>query len=270
MKNKNLVLIISVIILIILLIFVVFLGEKKLDINSDKIKNLHASLGEVDTNKCGGLITYSDKTMTESDLDIENRLCKSYYAMNIKDIITEVTKETIQNENDNKICKVGEKTTLATTDEKESECSYKIIENNILNEVYTDIYGTKMTEKDSFYISDKEACYKEGERYYCGKAENYKVSIIPNTTIFRMIDKAIESSNGEIIIYDYFLKISNNICYYKNNSEKNNECSEELKKIDINNTKETMSLIKKYGTIYKHTFKEGKNDSYYWFKTELN
>ena len=64
MKNKNLVLIISVIILIILLIFVVFLGEKKLDINSDKIKNLHASLGEVDTNKCGGLITYSDKTMT--------------------------------------------------------------------------------------------------------------------------------------------------------------------------------------------------------------
>ena len=85
MKNKNLVLIISVIILIILLIFVVFLGEKKLDINSDKIKNLHASLGDVDTNKCGGLITYSDKTMTESDLDIENRLCKAYYAMNIKD-----------------------------------------------------------------------------------------------------------------------------------------------------------------------------------------
>jgi len=50
----------------------------------------------------------------------------------------------------------------------------------------------------------------------------------------------------------------------------NNNDIEELKKIDINNTKETMSLIKKYGTIYKHTFKEGKNDSYYWFKTELN
>lgn len=267
MKKKYL--IISAVVLIVLLIFVVFLRENKLNITSNKVKDLHASLGEVDINKCGGLITYSDKTMIESNLDIDNRLCRAYYAIDSKNIITDVVRETNKNDNNIKTCKVGENTIFTTTDEKETECSFKIIENSSLKEAYINIYGIEMVEKDSFYISDKEICHKEGEKYYCGNAENYKVSIIPEATIFRIINKAIQKTSGEINIYDYFLKISNNTCYSKNSDEESKECSEELKKVDINNDEEAIALVKKYGAIYKHTFKEGKNKNYYWLKTEL-
>lgn len=269
MKKKNFILIISAAVLIILLIFVVFLGEKKLNINSKKIKELHASLGEIDINKCGGLITYSDKITIESDLDIENRLCRAYYSLEEKNITTKVSKDISKNESDIKICKIGENATLSTTDEKETECSYKIIESNSLKEAYLKIYGTQMSDVNNFYISDKEICQKEGEKYYCGNAENYKLSIIPETSIYRIINKAVQKINGDIIVYDYFLKISNNLCYPKNNNEENKECSQELAKVNLSNDNEIIALVKKYGAIYKHTFKEDKNKNHYWFKTEL-
>lgn len=269
MKKKNIILAIAIIVLALLLIFVVFLGEKKLDIASNKVTNLHNSLGEVDINKCGGLITYSDKTITENDLEVENRLCKAYHNIKSEDITSEIIKSTEKNKNNIKICKVGESTTLTTTNELETECDYQIIEEKALKQAYKEIYGNEIPNQDSFYISDKEVCYKEGEKYYCGNAENYKISIAPETSIYRIINKAIEKINGEIVIYDYFLKISNNMCYSKNNNEENKECSEELKNIDLTKDEETISLVKKYGAVYKHTFKKDKNKNHYWYKTEL-
>lgn len=271
MKKKNLILIIAAVaLLIILIFFIIILGDKKLDINSQKVTNLHASLGEVDINKCGGLITYSDKNITANDLDIDNKLCKAFYELKDNQKSSKTTQNSEKNSNGISICKIGENIAIATTDDDEKECSYQIIESSDLEEAYISIYGDKLDSEESFYISNKEACYKEGERYYCGNAENFKLSIAPEATIFRLINKAIEHTNGEIIIYDYFLKISNNTCYSTNTNNENKECSKELVNIKLEDDKDVISLVKKYGSIYKHTFKEDKNKNHYWFKTEIN
>ncbi len=269
MKKKNIITILAVIILVILIVFIVLFQDKKLDVTSKEVTELYKTLGEVDINKCGGLITYSDKAITANDLDINNRLCRAYYSLNDNQINTQVEKSSKTNSNGIKICKIGESTTLATTNENETECEYQIIEKSKLKESYKNIYGSDIEEEDKFYISDKEICIKEGEVYYCGNAENYNVSIAPDSTIYRIIDKAIEKTSGELIIYDYFLKISNNICYSTNTNNEVKECSNEIKKKDLTNDDEAIKIVKKYGSIYKHTFKKDSNKSHYWYKSEL-
>lgn len=269
MKKKNIFTILAVLILIILVVFIIFFQEKKLDITSENVTDLYKVLGEVDINKCGGLITYSDKTITESDLDVENRLCRAYYNLNSKQIEEQTMKSDGVNDNKVKICKVGDTTTLATTNEDETECSYQVIKEDDLNNEYKNIYGKDIVSQEKFYISDKKICIKEGEKYYCGDAESYKMSIAPEATIYRIIDKAVQKLSGEIIIYDYFLKVSNNACYSTNVGNENKECSDAIKNKDLNDDKEAIKIVKKYGSIYKHTYKEDSNENYYWFKSEL-
>ena len=268
MKKKNIITILAVIILVILIVFIVLFQDKKLDITSKEVTELYKALGEVDINKCGGLITYIDKTITANDIDINNRLCRTYNSLNDDQINTQVEKSSKINSNGIKICKIGESTTLATTNENETECEYQTIESSKLKESYQMIYGSEISEEDKFYISDKEICIKEGEVYYCGNAENYNVSISPEFTIYRIIDKAIEKTTGELIIYDYFLKISNNICYSTNTNSEVKECSSEIKNKDLTND-EAIKIVKKYGSIYKHTFKSDSNKNHYWYKSEL-
>lgn len=269
MKKKNIFTILAVVILIVLVVFIVFFQDKKLDITSKQVTDLYKSLGEVDINKCGGLITYSDKAMTESDLDVENRLCQAYYNLDDNQKNTQTIKSDGKNENNVKTCKVGDNTTLATTNDDESECTYQVIEYSSLKEKYQNIYGNDMPEQDKFYVSGKNVCIKEGEKYFCGEAENYKMSIAPETTIYRIIDKAIQKLDGEIIIYDYFLKISNNVCYSGNNNTENKECSDVIKDKNLDNDDEAIKIVKKYGSVYKHTFKENSNKNHYWYKSEL-
>lgn len=269
MKKKNIFLILAAVLLVILIIFLIFLQDKKLDVTSKTVTDLHESLGTVDINKCGGLITYSDKPITENDLSNENRLCMAYYNLADSQKTTENIPSDGKNDNKINICKVGESTTLTTNNEEETECVYQLINKSDLEASYLKLYGNKLVSEENFYISDKEACFKEGEKYYCGNAENYKISLIPETTIYRIIDKAIKKLNGEIVIYDYFLKISNNVCYSKNNNEENSNCTKELTDKDLSNDDEVIALVKKYGAIYKHTFKEDKNKNHYWIKSEL-
>lgn len=267
MKKKNIIITLAAVLLIVLIVCMFLLKDKKLDPTDKLVTDLYSLLGEVDINKCGGLITYGDQTITENDLSIENRLCMAYLNVNNKN--TQKVKSTEQNSNKINICKVGEKTIFATSDESETECEYEILNKSDLKEVYFKIYGSELVEEEKFYISDKKACFKEGEEYYCGNAETYNVSITPETTIYRIIDKVTEKLNGEIIIQDFFLKISNNKCYSKNNSEENEKCTNELKDIDLNSDKETIALVKKYGATYKHTFKKASDQHHYWFKTEV-
>lgn len=270
MKKKNIFTLIAAVIIIILIFFLVFLSEKKLDIASEEVKKLHESLGDVDINKCGGLITYGDNSITLTDIDVENRLCRAYYDLKENQKKNQKTQSNEKNSDGTRICKVGESTTLATTDENETECAYNVIEISDLKESYGNIYGNTMNEEDKFYISDKEICIKEGEKYYCGNAETYKISITPEATIYRIINKAIKRLNGDIVVYDYFLKISNNACYSKNTNTENKECSDEIKEKELSKDEEVIEIVKKYGTIYKHTFKQNKNKNHYWEKTELN
>jgi len=268
MKKRNklewpIVIIIIVAILLVAAIF--FIGDKKLDLESDEIKNLYSYLGEVDIYRCGGLITYNDNETTKEDISSENSLCNAYYNTNENKLKTNSIESTDTNSNKIKICKVGDKTTIAANEDSK-ECTYNTISKEDLNETYKKIYGEDIkTYEEKFQISDSKTCYLEGETYYCGEAETYTYSLGNDATIYRLMDKALKTHNGKITITDYFLKISSNKCYASNNSTNElTTCSEEItsgKKIDA-------ELIKKYGSLYKHTFVKDANENYYWNKSE--
>ena len=266
-KNKNynkIYFIAAIVLMALIIILALILSDKRLDLKSEQVSTLYNYLGEVDVYRCGGLITYKDKAITKDEISNENALCMAYYNLKNDKITTETAKSTRKNKNNIKTCKVGESITLAAKDE-ENECQYSIINKKDLNDSYKKIYGENIKDYSKFFISSTEACYIEGDTYYCGTAESYIYSLTPAATIYRLLNKAVKKINGDIVIYDYFLKESDNKCYPKNNNEENKECSKEIKSIENIDEK----FVSKYGNIYKHTFKKDDSGNYYWFKSEL-
>ncbi|MBE6154198.1 MAG: hypothetical protein E7163_01305 [Firmicutes bacterium] len=259
--NKRVLYIAITIIIILISVMAFVFSDKKLDLESKQVNDLYKFLGEVDIYHCGGLITYQDKDISIKDINKENALCMAYYnhKLNSKDMVIENIKSTDKNEHDIKICKIGD----ITFTTEEDNCTYIKFNKRNLNIAYKNLYGEEIKDYTEFYISSKEACYLEGEEYYCGNAETYTLSLVPESTIYRLIDKAVKKLNGDIVIYDYYLKASDSKCYTTNNKEKE-ECNKAL-----NNNKIDVKFIKKYGTLYKHTFKLDSNNNHYWLKTEL-
>lgn len=269
MKNKKIITILVAICGIALIIALFLLGDKNLDINSNEITELYSKLGEVDINHCGGLFTYGDEDISLDNANKEYTLCMAYHQIKKEDIAKKKADVTGKNESKTNICKIGE-TTLSTEDNK-TECEYEEFDVKKLEEAYNGLYGSKISEGDSFYTSTSTACYKEGEKYICGEAETYKIAISPESNIYRVINKAIKKLNGTIIIEDTYLKISNKACYTKPGvKDKNEECSKFLEDKDINALDEDtiINLVNKYGTKYEHTFKEN-NKNHYWFETKI-
>lgn len=252
-------------ILVVLLVIVVFflVGDKKLDFESKEVTKLYSYLGEVDIYRCGGLNVYNGKELiTRADLSDDNTFCNSYYNLNDEDLNILEVKSTGTGKN--KVCKVGDNTFIP--DENSNNCTYKEITKKDLNNAYQKIYGEEISKYiDKFSISDSEVCYLKGETYSCGNTGTYTYSIGTNATVYRIINKAIKTYNGKIIISDYYLRVADNACY--TTTENNNEikdCSEALKDIE----KVDAEFIMKYGKLYKHTFEKDSNDNYYWEKTE--
>lgn len=264
MKNKKVILVVAAVCVVLVLLGLT-IKDKNLDLNSKEVGDLYKYLGEVDINHCGGLITYSDKEITQKSLSEEERLCMAYYQVEDNNKKQESMKSTGKNNKDIKICKVGEKTTIVADEEDDKKCTYEMIKEKDLKESYQKIYGKEIDSNKPFYITSKEICRKEGETYYCGTAETFQYSILPETTIYRLMNKAIKKLNGDINLYDYFLKVSDKTCYAKNNNEETKECSDALKKQKEIDQK----FISKYGSIYKHTFKKDANGNYYWYKSEI-
>ena len=61
-----------------------------------------------------------------------------------------------------------------------------------LNKAYKEIYGEDIKDYSIFYISSKEACYLEGEEYYCGNAETFTFSLVQEAKIYRLMNKAYQ------------------------------------------------------------------------------
>jgi len=264
--NKKIIYSIVIVIVVVLIILVAFVfSDKKLDLESEQVASLYKYLGEVDVYHCGGLSTYSDDEIVKKDLSNGNTLCMAYYALSADKIKNDVAEISDINKNDIKTCKVGESTTLAVKD-GEDQCDYIVFNKDDLNDSYRDIYGVSIEHYDKFYISSTEACFLEGENYYCGTSETFTYSLAPEATIYRLINKAVKKLNGDIVIYDYFLKISGNVCYPMNDSsDENKDCTKAFKELknEIN-----VEFVKKYGSIYKHTF-ESNSDNYYWIRSDL-
>lgn len=263
MTKKKIISILAVVCIIIILCLAFILSDKELDLESEQVKSLYKYLGEVDIYHCGGLLTYSENTVTKDTLSVSNKLCMAYYELSDEQKTSKNMDSTEINKNDLKICKVGENAVFTTEDDQDY-CSYVEINLNDLNQAYEKIYGENNTSQDSFYITNSDACYLEGDVYYCGKAETFTYSLMPEATIYRLLNKAVTKLNGDIVIYDYYLKVSNDKCYLANDtSSEDTTCTKALKDtIDA-------EFVRKYAALYKHTYQKDENGNYYWVKSEL-
>ena len=249
--------------------------DKNLEFESDEVKKLYSYLGEVDYYHCGGLSIYEIGNVTIDTIDIGNRLCLAYHNLDTKNLQTEELKASDKNEYKTPICKVGEELTFAA-DEETDKCVINEFSAEELDKEYQKMYGRSIKEDEytEFYTNYSQICQKEGEKYYCGEAETYNVAILPDTQIYRLKKKAVKHYNGDIIIEDYFLRITDNKCYLANNlEEEDTECSKKLSEYtDFTNEKDDKKaeFIKQYGQVYRHTFKQSDDGSYYWFQTESN
>ena len=255
------------VIIAVVLLLVVFLGDKTLDMESEEISELYSYLGEVDIFHCGGLNSYSGDEVTSNSISNENKLCMAYYALNLDNIQQEQGEITTTNDHDVSLCEIGEGIRLAAK-EGENACNYQVISSNDLADAYRMIYGEEIPKVASFFINSSEACYLEEDNYYCGNAQTFVYSLTPEATVYRLMNRAAEKLNGDIVIDDYYLSVSGNKCYYSNNS--NDEimaCSSELE--NNTNLEIDSDFVREYGTLYEHTFKQDDNGNYYWYSSTL-
>lgn len=266
--KKTIVYALVLVVILAVVLLVVFLGDKNLDMQSEQVSSLYSYLGEVDIYHCGGLNQYSGDEVTYDTISNENKLCMAYYELNQDEIEVDSSIVTTTNESDVDICEIGEGIRLAA-DEDMNNCSYESFSQTELAIAYEKIYGNSLPDDEEFYISNTKACYLEGDTYYCGNAETIVYSLTPEATIYRLMNQAVEKLNGDIVITDYYLKVSGNKCYSSNNA--NNEiaaCSSSLAEND--NLEIDAEFVQEYGTLYKHTFKKDDQGNYYWYASDLN
>ena len=257
--------IIVAVIIIAVILSAIFLGDKKLDLESEQVKTLYRYLGEVDVNHCGGLNAYAGDEVTYKTISNENKLCMAYYELTEDQIVLDTQKVSEINEFDVPVCEICEGIRLAS-EEEDSYCNYQIITAQDLKDSYQKIYNQDMPDDESFYISINQACFLEEGKYYCGNSETSKVTMMPETTIYRMLNSASIKINGDIVITDFYLRVSNNKCYANNsNDEEITNCSALLEG-DKEITKE---LVQEYGVLYEHVFKQDKNGNYYWYSSNI-
>lgn len=265
--KKKVVLGLGIIVVIVVVLLAIFLGDKTLDLESDEIANLYSYLGEVDVSHCGGLNQYTGDEVTYDTLSNGNKLCMAYYELNDQVISKDNAQVTSTNDQDVPVCEIGEGIRLAA-EEGEETCNYQVIKQEDLANSYRTVYGEDIPGDESFYISGTEACYLNGDEYYCGDAETFVVSLAPEATIYRLPNRAVEKMNGDIVITDYYLKISGNKCYFSNNTDDEvTACTtllEENENVDIDS-----EFVQEYGVLYEHTFKQDQDGNYYWYSSNV-
>lgn len=245
---------------IVVLGFVVFKG-KKIDTGSDLVVDLYAKLGQNDLSYCDGLILYDEVKVSYDTLSNAHRLCNALVGLYMKESFTSMK---VDKTKKNNTCMIGENITFAVDNQEDHLCSVDRYDKDQVNQQYHNIYGKDIAEYETFSLSNTIVCYPDEDYYYCGLAENYNVTIGKEPETYRNIKEVREKGNT-LIIYDYFLKMVQNACYNSfTGSVKVENCSKEYsndKNIDY-------VFLKKYGKLYRHVFKKGDDDVYYWVSSE--
>ena len=265
-KNKKKIKINMVILVVILFVAIVglilyfTLNGKKLDTNSTQINELYSYLGSNDLEVCNGLSIYSEKEINYDNIDNNIRICNAYSLLDIDE--TSIVK--IDKTKKNNTCSINENIKFATDNYEDDICTITKIESEKINEQYKKMYGKEIENYEQFQLNPTTICYYDEEGYYyCGLSESFTYTIGAEPQTYRTIKKATKKDD-EIIIFDYFMKVINNECFTTYDGDnKNNNCSN----IFNEDTNVDYDFLKKYGTLYKHTFKES-NGSYYWVKSE--
>lgn len=258
-QDRLLIVLIAILVLLSLIILIIKVASRNnLDTESELVTELHNYFNSDDLGNCEGLFTYAEDKIEYKDVDSETRLCLAYQKADIKDVET----GTIEAKKKKTTCTLDDMTFRVTEDTK--ECSYTKIKRSIIDESYKKLYGKDIEDNESFKIDNLNICYLKDDYYYCGLSETFTYTLGNESIIYRVMEKAVEKGS-EIVIYDYFAKINNNTCFksYTTTTE-NSNCTEEYK-----NQKEiNYKFMKKYGTKYKHVFKQAKDETYYWVSSE--
>lgn len=252
------VLIILLVVISIILVAIWILNKNNLDTDNELVTELHNYFSSEDLGNCEGLFTYAEEKVEYKDINSETKICLAYQKANIEkaeNIILKADKK-------KNIC-TDDKMVFKTTDET-NECNVTKIKREVIDSSYKKLYGKDIKENETFRIDNLNICYLKDDYYYCGLSETFTYTLGSESIIYRVMKKAVEKGS-DIIIYDYFLKINENTCF-KNytTATVNQECTNEYEsKKDIN-----YNFMKKYGTEYKHIFKEASDGTYYWVSSE--
>ena len=260
-KKKDIITYSIIIIVLIIIFLAIFLFKgQKLDTNGSLINNLYQYLGSDDLQICNGLQVYRDNKVTYDDLDNNTKMCMAYKHLNNSQINTE-SYEKIEDEEKN-ICNIGNNITFATDNYEDDICTVSSLKYDDLNTSYQKLYGHDLPNETEFMINYNTICYNENGTYYCGLPETYTKTFGAEQYTYRVIKSAYKKGD-EIIIYDYFLKIVNGECYSSYvDKTTNNNCTNQLPE-DPKDYNIDYNFLKKYATLYKHTYKQS-GDTYYW------
>lgn len=255
-KKRNIVIGIIVILIIILIVVLVwFFKSKSLDPNSDLVTEIYTYIGNNDLEVCNGLATYADSEVNYDNIENSMRICLAYSLLELDD--TAMLK--IDKTQKNNTCSVGENLTFATDNYEDEICTLTKVSSDEINAQYEKMYGQTIENYETFQYNETTICQYEDGFYYCGLAEKYTATIGSEPHTYRSI-KNVTQSEDEIVIYDYFLRVVNNECYTSYTGDTlNDKCSENYNEDD----EMTYNFLKKYGTLYKHTYKKS-GDNYYW------
>ncbi|MDE6284187.1 MAG: hypothetical protein K2M17_00360 [Bacilli bacterium] len=263
-KNKDtlITLLVGIVLVLSILILILTLFKgKKIDTNGDLVTELYAKLGQNDLSYCDGLSYYSDAKVDYDSLSNTNRLCNALVDLYMKEDFTVMK---VDKAKKNNTCTIGDSITFATDSQEDNLCSVDRYDKEKINQKYRDIYGKDIDKYEKLYLNSTVVCYPDDDYYYCGLAENYSVTIGKEPETFRNI-KEVRQKDDMIIIYDYFLKMIQDECYRSFTGDvKYDDCS-----MKYSNMKEVnYEFIKRYGTLYRHTFKKDENGTYYWVSSK--
>lgn len=258
----------GILVVLAVLFLAIFMGDQPLDLESDQVTNLYSYLGEVDVYRCGGLNQYLGEEVTYDSLSNNNKMCMAFYKLDASVIEKQEAEVTSLNDSGLSICEVGEDIRFVTDEEGDEACNYQVIPKDELASSYQMVYGEELPDDESFYISGTQACYLGGDQYYCGDAETFVYSLSSEATIYRLMDRAVKRLNGDLVITDYYLRISGNKCYSSNGGENEiTACStllEENADLEVDT-----EFIQEYGTLYEHVFKQDDQGNYYWYSSNV-
>ena len=243
---------------LLLILGAIWLSRRSLNPDSKLATNLYSYLGTNDVNVCGGLNNYADELVSSEDLSEDLKICSAYTRVSENDITT----MKIDKSKKNNTCSINNDIVFATDNYEDDICTVTKIDAKKINDEYKTIYGSDIKENQKFQYNSTTVCYYSEDAYYCGLGESYTYTIGAEPHTYRSI-KQVKKSSNKIIIYDYFLKIVNDECYGSFTTDKTiDKCNDEY-----NSNKMDYKFLKKYGTLYKHTYqKNGKN--YYWVSSE--
>lgn len=259
MKKKKIILILLFVLIIIGSI--IYFSSHRLNEKDKMVETLYEYIGSNDLDVCKGLNNYDSKASNSKDLSISSKACIAYVQTSNKE------KETITLEKNgkNNFCKISDEIAFAPDNYDNENCTVTKLKKKTLNQTIKKIYGDSDLKLTEFAVDNTQICYINGDDIYCGWNQNYTYELKAEPHTYRAIQKVIKKKE-KIIIYDYFLKITENKCYkYFTQDIENEKCTAAYTKIKKN--KLNYSFLKRYGTKYKHTFKK-QNNNYVYIKSE--